>query len=88
MDKNIYLSLSEYDPEMVSWIYNKTSSRGWIETPKNILLKIKEINSIGWNIQNHFPPGTTEMGSGSSHGSGLYQQKNNQVFDTFFMTNI
>ena len=41
MDTNVYLSLSEGYPEMVSYIYTKTSSRVLIKDPQNILLKIQ-----------------------------------------------
>ena len=73
---NISLSQSEGDPEMVSYIYTKTYSIVWINTPKKILLKIQEIESLGWNInnQNVFPV-TNALGLESSHGSGLLSTK-------------
>ena len=56
MDTNILLSLSEGDIEMVSYIYTKTFSRVWINTPQKILLNIQEMESLRWNIHNQTPP--------------------------------
>ena len=49
-DTNISLSLSEGDLKIVSYIYTKTSSIVLINNPQKILLNIKEMNSLGWNI--------------------------------------
>ena len=88
METHISLSPSEVDIEMVSYIYTKTSSRVWIETPQNILLKIKEMYSLSSNIYNQHFFGTTALVWESYHGSCFLSTKTNQNFDIFFMTNI
>ena len=75
MYTNISLSLSEVDIEMVSYIYTKTSSIVWIETKQKILLKIQEMESLGWKIHNQTFSGITALVSESSHGSGLLSTK-------------
>ena len=57
---------------MVSYIYTKTALRFLIETPQKILLKIKEMDSLGSNFYGWtvtFEP--SALGSESFHGSCL-----------------
>ena len=80
MDTNISLSLSEGDLEIVSYIYTKTSPIVWINTPKKIVLKIQEMNSLAWNI--HSQTFSWKLHWVQNHPTipVCYQPKNNQTF--------
>ena len=76
METHISLSPSEVDIEMVSYIYTKTSSRVWIETPQKIILRMQNMDSLGWNIHvQTFFQEQTHLVLELSHGSGLISTK-------------
>ena len=55
----------------MSYIYTKTSWRFWIKTPQEILLKIKEMESLSPNIESRTFILPSELGFESYYGSCL-----------------
>ena len=69
-ETNIYISISEGDTKMVSYIYTKTSSIFLINTPQKISLKTKEMDSLSSNIDSGIFLSYV-LGFESYHGSCL-----------------